>query len=170
MKTNYLLLVIVLLSSVVFAWCTTLTSTQTDEVVSEESNNDVSMLVEEDLDSSGDFQMDTWDTEETDMTSKYLDYNESDVKSALAEGKKVALFFHATWCPSCAGLDKDIKNAMSRLPENSVVFKVDYDSSMELKQKYAVVSQHTIVLIDKDMEMIEKSMWANFDKLVSMLE
>lgn len=74
----------------------------------------------------------------------------------MADGKKVALFFHASRCPSCRSLDKDINASLDELPENTVVFKIDYDTSSELKKKYAVTSQHTIVTIDADMNMIQK--------------
>ncbi|MBP6920925.1 hypothetical protein KBB89_00020, partial [Candidatus Gracilibacteria bacterium] len=36
-----------------------------------------------------------------DANGSYTVYSESAVSSALAAGKKVILFFHAPWCPTC---------------------------------------------------------------------
>lgn len=90
----------------------------------------------------------------------YSEYDESKVKVALAAGQKVALFFNAPWCPSCRNLDEEIKNNMSAIPADTLIVKVDYDSSSELKAKYGVRSQHTTVLIDKDQNLISKKQGA----------
>lgn len=84
----------------------------------------------------------------------YQDYSESAVAAALKEGKKVALFFHAPRCPSCRSLNKELTADIATLPANTVVFKTDYDSSTDLKKKYGVTSQHTIVTIDANMNKI----------------
>ncbi len=101
---------------------------------------------------------------------KYEAYNEAKVKEALTAGKKVALFFHASWCPSCRKLDKQLKSTMEAIPTNAVVFKVDYDSSTELKSQYGVTTQHTIVTIDKEMNMIDKKVGADLEAVVGMLQ
>jgi thioredoxin-related protein len=84
----------------------------------------------------------------------YTEYTADAVKTALAEGKKVVLFFHAARCPACVGADKEITT--STLPENSVIFKVNYDTMTELKATYGVTSQHTFVFLDKDMQATNK--------------
>jgi thioredoxin 1 len=86
----------------------------------------------------------------------YMSYDEAKVKAALASGQKVALFFHATWCPSCKALDGTINASLSAIPADTLIVKVDYDTSTEMKKKYGVTSQHTTVLIDKDMNLISK--------------
>lgn len=100
----------------------------------------------------------------------YQEYSQWWVQSALADGKKVALFFHASRCPSCRSLDKDINTSIDELPENTVVFKIDYDTSSDLKKKYGVTTQHTVVTIDADMNMIEKNTGTSFKKLISLLQ
>ncbi|MCA9353280.1 thioredoxin family protein [Candidatus Nomurabacteria bacterium] len=89
-------------------------------------------------------------------------------KLALAEDGKVVLFFHAPWCPTCSLLNKDIEANLSSIPEGVHILKVDYDTSSELKQKYGVTYQHTLVLVDKDGNMIEK--WSGGDTLETILE
>ena len=90
----------------------------------------------------------------------YMNYDEMKVSEALAGGQKVALFFHATWCPSCKALDKAINSEISSIPSDALIVKVDYDSSTEMKKKYGVTSQHTTVLIDRDMNLISKKLGA----------
>lgn len=69
------------------------------------------------------------------------------------------LFFHAPWCPSCVALEKEITS--SPVPQWLTILKVDYDTEIELRQKYEVTSQHTFVQIDKNSELIQKWVWAN---------
>jgi len=88
-------------------------------------------------------------------TGTYETYSTTAVDQALADGKKVALFFHASRCPSCRSLDKDISTS-NELPENTIVFKVDYDTQTDLKTQYGVTSQHTIVLIDENKNLVQK--------------
>jgi thiol-disulfide isomerase/thioredoxin len=93
--------------------------------------------------------------------SNYMTY------SADAVTDKTVLFFHASWCPSCRGLDKDIvKNAQS-IPSDLKILKTDYDTQTELKVKYGVTSQHTLVQVDKDGNMIKK--WSGGGTLESVL-
>ena len=90
----------------------------------------------------------------------YVNYDEMKVSEALASGQKVALFFHATWCPTCKALEKSINTEISSIPSDALIVKVDYDTSTKMKKKYGVTSQHTIVVIDKDMNLISKKLGA----------
>lgn len=73
----------------------------------------------------------------------YTDYSAGAV--ATTQGQRI-LFFHAPWCPQCRQLDESIKSGT--IPSNTTIFKVDYDSSQSLRQKYGVTLQTTIVLLD----------------------
>lgn len=77
-------------------------------------------------------------------------------KLAWAEHGKVVLFFKASWCPSCRSLDADIKGNMASIPEGVTILEVDYDSSTELKKKYGVTQQHTLVQVDASGNQIAK--------------
>ena len=77
-------------------------------------------------------------------------------KIARAETGNVVLFFHASWCPSCRGLNADIENNIDAIPSGVSILKVDYDEETELKKKYAVTYQHTLVQVDKDGNLIKK--------------
>ncbi|MEK7462574.1 MAG: thioredoxin family protein [Patescibacteria group bacterium] len=77
-------------------------------------------------------------------------------KLAMAEKGKVVLFFKASWCPTCRTLDADIKASLSDIPAGVTILEVDYDKSAELKQKYGVTMQHTLVQVDKAGNQISK--------------
>jgi thiol-disulfide isomerase/thioredoxin len=77
-------------------------------------------------------------------------------KLALAENGTVVLFFHANWCPSCRGLEANLNANLSSIPANTHILKLDYDSETELKKKYGVVRQHTLVVVDANGVEIKK--------------
>lgn len=87
-------------------------------------------------------------TTDTAMMSKGSYQVYSPEKLALAEQGKVVLFFKASWCPTCRALDADIKKNLGAIPDGVTILEVDYDNSTELKQKYGVTTQHTLVQVD----------------------
>lgn len=88
-------------------------------------------------------------------------------KIAMAEAGDVVLFFHASWCPSCRVLNSDIEKNMSAIPAGVTILKTDYDKETELKKKYGVTSQHTLVQVDKDGNLIKK--WSGGSKLENLI-
>jgi len=81
----------------------------------------------------------------------YQDYT-SDYLSTTS-GTRL-LFFHAPWCPQCRQLENDIIS--NGLPEGVAVIKVDYDSSQQLRQRYGVTLQTTVVRVDDNGDFVEK--------------
>lgn len=88
-------------------------------------------------------------------------------KIAMAETGKVVLFFHASWCPSCKALNSDMEKNMSAIPAGVTILKTDYDKETELKKKYGVTYQHTLVQVDKDGNLIKK--WSGGSKLENLI-
>lgn len=76
-----------------------------------------------------------------------VDYDKD--PSKYADSKQV-YFFHASWCPICQGIDKEINADMSKIPAGVTLIKTDFDSSTELRQKYGVTTQYTFVQVDKN--------------------
>lgn len=74
---------------------------------------------------------------------EYVEY--SDAALAAVEGTPV-LFFHAPWCPQCRALEESIET--SGVPDGLVILKVDYDSRQDLRQRYGVTIQTTLVALD----------------------
>lgn len=75
----------------------------------------------------------------------YVDYTDGAIESTA--GPK-ALFFHATWCPNCRQLDEEL--VAEGAPDGLTIFKVDYDDRTDLRQKYGVTLQTTVVFVDDD--------------------
>lgn len=88
-------------------------------------------------------------------------------KVARAKTGDVILFFHASWCPSCHALNASIERSVMAIPEGVSILKVNYDKETELKQKYGVTYQHTLVQVDENGKMIKK--WSGSPDLDSLL-
>lgn len=81
----------------------------------------------------------------------YKDYSANVIAST--NGTKI-LFFHAPWCPQCRQLEGSIK--AGTIPDNVTIFKVDYDSSQALRQKYGVTIQTTLVKVDDSGNLVKR--------------
>ncbi len=92
-------------------------------------------------------------------------------KLSKAETGRVVLFFHASWCPTCRALNSNIEESKSIIPADVTILKTDYDTETELKKKYGVTTQHTLVQVDKDGNMITKwSGGSTIESIVSKLK
>lgn len=77
--------------------------------------------------------------------------------SKYADSKKV-YFFHASWCYICQGIEKEIVADMSKIPGGVTMIKTDFDSAIELRQKYGVTTQYTFVQVDSSEK--ETAQWS----------
>lgn len=66
----------------------------------------------------------------------------------LQDGTEKILFFHASWCPSCIKGDSQLQELETAGKIGTTVYKVDYDTSADLKAKYNIAMQHTFVKVD----------------------
>lgn len=85
---------------------------------------------------------------------QYIPYTVADW--AQNQDKKRVLFFHAAWCPTCRAAQVGILENYTLFSPDTVVFKIDYDNSKELKRTYNVTQQHTFVITDEDDNAIAK--------------
>lgn len=79
----------------------------------------------------------------------YVDYTQEAYDSMLGQ-KPFALFFHASWCPTCQFMEQDILSNSKDFPEGSIILKADYDTETALKEKYNIYSQSLVVMINAD--------------------
>ena len=106
--------------------------------------------------------------EEQNKTAKIGSYEAyGPEKIVLAATGDVVLFFHASWCPTCRGLSADIEKNAANIPDGLTILKTDYDRETELKKKYGVTVQHTLVQVDKNGNMIKK--WSGGSKLENLV-
>ncbi|MBT2497910.1 hypothetical protein J7E25_02260 [Agromyces sp. ISL-38] len=87
-----------------------------------------------------------------DAPGAYVDYTDDVI--ATTPGQKV-LFFHASWCPQCRALDEELRT--QGVPDGLTVIKVDYDSMTELRQRYGVTLQTTVVYVDDAGQMLSSA-------------
>jgi thiol-disulfide isomerase/thioredoxin len=88
-------------------------------------------------------------------------------KAAYSAGN-VVLFFNASWCPTCKVLNESLNTQADQFPDNLTVVNVDYDNSDDLKSKYGIKVQHTLVQVDADGNQI--STWTGGGDLQSITD
>lgn len=123
-----------------------------DDGVEIEKKEDGSMMTEGEVMSKG----------------SYDDYSPEKIASAAAGDGKALLFFHASWCPTCRALDSDIEKNAVAIPTGVTILKTDYDKEGELKQKYGVTTQHTLVQVDSEGNLIKK--WTGSRTLAALID
>lgn len=101
----------------------------------------------------------------TQSTGVYVDYEENIV--ANTEGTKL-LFFHAQWCPQCRALEADIER--TGVPSGVTIIKVDYDSNQQLRQRYGVTLQTTVVRVNDAGELVKKFVAYGDPTLAAVIE
>jgi pentapeptide MXKDX repeat protein len=127
--------------------------------------DDAQMPQEETMKKDGAMMEDKMAADTMMVKGGYADYDVS--KLAFAEKGKVVLFFKADWCPTCKALDADITKNLSQIPADVLILKVNYDTATDLKKKYNVLGQHTLVVVDKDGNL--KSTWRGSATLAELL-
>ena len=86
---------------------------------------------------------------------------------AKAQNGKVVIFFRASWCPTCKGLDANIRANLASIPDGVTILDLDYDNAAALKAKYGVTYQHTMVQVDKNGALIKK--WSGSPTLAALV-
>lgn len=80
---------------------------------------------------------------------KYADYT-PELQAQLHGIQPYALFFYAPWCPSCRIFDTQLQASFNKLPANTKLLRIDFDTTPELRQQYNVTSQHTTVFLNAE--------------------
>lgn len=86
----------------------------------------------------------------TPSPDRFKDYDAEQIANSDAE--HIILFFHANWCPSCKALEEDIKANQASIPDNMEIYKVSFDTATELKSRYGVRVQHSLLEINQNGE------------------
>ena len=88
-------------------------------------------------------------------SASFQEYTPEAVASATTD-ETVVLFFHATWCSTCRLLADDITANADSIPDDVQILLVDFDTATDLKQRYGVTLQHTLVQVDSNGDAIEQ--------------
>ena len=104
----------------------------------------------------------------TDNTSRYVAWSQADFEQNA--DKQRWLYFHAKWCPQCRALNIDIESNLSDIPEDVIIFKIEYDDHQDLRQRYKVLYQTTVVSVDAQGERIEAFSAGGKETLAQVIE
>ncbi|MFA6466685.1 MAG: thioredoxin family protein [Patescibacteria group bacterium] len=99
-------------------------------------------------------------------TGMYVDYDP--ILLTKADTGKVVLFFQALWEPTCKFLDRNLDSQLANFPNGLVILKLNYDAELELKEKYGVSVEHTLVQVDSQGNEIAK--WTGGNDLASIVK
>jgi thiol-disulfide isomerase/thioredoxin len=88
----------------------------------------------------------------------YVDYAAYEAHRAAFDGRKVVLFYWASWCPDCANHNAllTVDATYHLLPPNLSIVKVDYDDNDVRQVGYQVRQQDTFVLVDRNGKALRK--------------
>ncbi len=98
--------------------------------------------------------VETQEQEEVGEDGRYSeDYYAENGAEALASavignGERSLLFFYAAWCPFCVQKEALLRTLYGAEDFPLSIYKIDYDQSTELKARYGVTTQDTVILID----------------------
>ncbi|MFA5986130.1 MAG: thioredoxin family protein [Parcubacteria group bacterium] len=102
-------------------------------------------------------------TVENDVPGVYQKFDES----SIAKHEKNILFFTAPWCPSCVTAENDVTAEQKTIPTAVAIYAVDYDTNVQLREKYHVDKQHTFVQVDQAGNEIAR--WTNSTTLQDII-
>jgi thioredoxin 1 len=93
------------------------------------------------------------------------------LEQAQKKGEKIALFFHASWCPVCKRQGIFLSEIAKEPTYQSIRFlKADYDSETELKKSLGVKKQTTLILFSGKKEISRTQGVSDKDKLIAELQ
>lgn len=166
MNTSYKFIALAALVLLVAAGCTPLgqetvesnsnsnvntsANANTSNTNTEENESERNTEQEEETEATTNSQSSEQENEDTPSeeasSGTYTEYSEDLL--ARANNGDVVLFFHAAWCPTCQALKRDINSKLDKLPSDLTILEVDYDTATELRKKYGVTLQHTLVQVN----------------------
>ena len=94
-----------------------------------------------------------------------LEYTEDNFKKALLWWDQVLLLFKANWCSSCKVLEEEIQEQW--IPRWILIMYVDFDKEFELRKKYKVNNQHTVVYVDQQWNEVNRDLWWDYNAILS---
>lgn len=93
-----------------------------------------------------------------------LEYTEDNFKKALLWWDQVLLLFKANWCSSCKVLEDEIQEQW--IPRWILIMYVDFDKEFELRKKYKVNNQHTVVYVDQQWNEVNRDLWWDYNQIL----
>ena len=110
-------------------------------------------------------------TQNTDsIKGNYISYQNYETEIEKYKNSKVVMFFNAAWCSTCKIARDNFESSLDQIPSDLTIVLVDFDNSNDLRKKYGITVQHTLVQIDANGESLKK--WSGsttIDQIVKAL-
>lgn len=106
--------------------------------------------------------------------SSYVEYSKATYNQS--SDKRRVLYFYANWCPICRPLDKEISENTSKIPEDVVILRVNYNDSdtdqeeKDLAKKHEITYQHTFVQVDENDDQVTKWSGGQFEDIIANIK
>jgi thiol-disulfide isomerase/thioredoxin len=97
----------------------------------------------------------------------YISLSDYQANPELFESANKVYFFHASWCPICQSIDKELQNDPTKVPNGVTIIKTDFDKFTDLRQKYGVTTQYTFVQVDANDAQVAKWTATSADKAIA---
>jgi thiol-disulfide isomerase/thioredoxin len=104
------------------------------------------------------------------MRGNYVSYQNYEQEVEKYQDSKVVMFFNAAWCSTCKIARDNFESSLDQIPSDLTIVVVDFDNSDDLRKKYGITVQHTLVQIDANGESLKK--WSGsttIDQIVKAL-
>ena len=95
-------------------------------------------------------------------------FSENAIQETIKNWKFPALYFKANWCLNCKLLEEELKE--KGFPDGIDIYEVDFDQAQDLRQKYLVNNQHTLLILDKEEKEIWRDLTWNYDKVIETIK
>ena len=103
-------------------------------------------------------------------SQSYITYDQYQASKNTYADSKVVLFFNATWCPDCRAINEALTSDPGKIPAGTTVVSVDYDQHADLRQRYGVTMQHTVVQINSSGDKVRQWASTSTDGLLKELQ
>lgn len=90
------------------------------------------------------------------------------LEKSIENWKIPALYFKANWCLNCKLLEEELKE--KGFPDWVDIYEVDFDEAQDLRKKYLVNNQHTLVILDREKKEIWRDISWNYNKVIETIE
>lgn len=80
---------------------------------------------------------------------EYKPFFAQTAKQALGDSKNVILYFYAPRDPTDQSLDQDLQERKDRIPANTIIMRINFDTEESLKTAFSVTEQNTLIFLDK---------------------
>ena len=89
-----------------------------------------------------------WENSSSDgWYGEYTTFSWTELTEALGNAKRVVLTVFDDQCSNCKELDNDLSTALSRIPSDVVVMKIDFT---EAKRLYAIKEMNSVIYLNPD--------------------